>query len=128
MSTEVKNLIGARLAGYAPLVALVGNRIGPVEAEEDSELPHVVFFQFGGRSERTYKGEAEQEIEIEIDCVAATYTVAQAVANVVETVMRGVEVLGDRRVEALDRDDMYDPGTERHYVVLQYQIWWNRRA
>ena len=124
---SLKDKMGTALAADPALVALVGDRIGP-DTEDNGNPPYIAYHQYDGGDEHTYAGVAmEQEIGIELDCVAGTYTVAQNVANAVEAAMQAWAKPGNLRPQKVDRDDEYDTATGRHYVTLQYQIWWNGR-
>ena len=84
--------IYAHLAADGGVAALVGTRIGKGRAQEDDDLPYVVFFEVSANSETGLAGAIGFATKrIQINSVARTYTAAHALAAAVFTAVNGTK-------------------------------------
>ena len=106
------------LSGHAPLTALVGTRIYPVDAPQASPLPRVVFARqetqnlahLGGRG-------SHDQVQVAVMCFAETSEAVRGVASAVRNALDGLigsnaiacaRLIG--RVQARVRETEADPG------------------
>lgn len=109
----------AALAGYEPLVELVGSRIRSDIAKTGDVLPLVVFRRFAIAKEYGIDNTPLARREtFQIECWGETRDKSSDVA---ELVMEALEAVG-LPVETSDPDAL-DPQTAQRAVVLNVDIW-----
>lgn len=128
---ELEEALLSRLANYGGLSALVVARIYPMILPQKPTLPAVTYQRIDGERESGMTQEhGMAHPRMQVDCWAATYSAAKAVATQVRGALQrwsgtvaGVTVL-DSFLES-DRD-LYEPGTggqDIFRVSLDFLIW-----
>ncbi len=122
--------IYSQLSTYAGLAALTGTRIYPLLLPQDPTLPAVTYQTISRVMEEVRgAGPRYAETRVQIDCWAASYSSAKAVAEQVRAALQdytgtmggagGVPVLdGDMTSET----DVYEPDALLHRVMVEALI------
>lgn len=80
----------ATLSAYAPLVALVGTRISPMQRTQKGSLPAVTWMLASGGYEYTHDGPQDmQHDQMQVDVWASTSEACAAVAETVKAALHG---------------------------------------
>lgn len=91
VESDMESAIIQLLLDSAPVVAMVGTRVYPVERPQGSVLPAIVCKRIDGGPEYANDGETGLENgRIQLDIYASIYTNAMAVKRVVRTALSGV--------------------------------------
>lgn len=118
MSTAAEDLRAALLA-YAPLVALVGQRIRQDQGAESDNYPLVVFKQTGNEVTRGLDGSFHARAEdFQVESWGATRAQSYAVHSLVEAAL----MLADMEPDPADPDAI-DPEIGARACVWNVRIW-----
>ena len=116
-----KSLV-ATLKGNAPLAALVGTKIFPLIVPQGTAFPCISYQRISGMPANTLSGHSGlEEIDLQIDVWAKTYTEAKAIAKAVRAAMpaKGTPFSAHLR---MDEDLPGDDGTYFR-VSMEYVVW-----
>lgn len=121
------SLIFSRLSAFAPLVAIVGNRIYPRLADQGAAVPLVVFSQISGTQELAFGADPLlRRDRWSFSCWGNTYDEGIAVATEVLNALERYRTVGPPIVQdvfVLDRGtDLYDDAVKRFYRVVDLEI------
>lgn len=120
MSTVEEEIV-ALLEAHAPLVDLVEDRIYPQMIAQGVERPAVSYFVVTGQREQCLRGPSDLEnSRFQFDCYAQQYLQAKAVARAVTQAIEAATTLG---VVAGIKQDLFDPDTRLHRVLLEMSVW-----
>lgn len=121
MSAEAT--LRAELLAYAPLVALIGNRIAVDKVAQNTVRPFVVFTRPETETFTTLDGiEHARRIVFELQCWGDTRSSAEAVADTVEAALRA-STREPNGIPIEDRAAAYDPDLDMEAVNLTID-WW----
>ncbi len=117
------------LSNYAPLVALVSNRIYPNIAPHEATYPLVVYQKISGPREATHDGNAGlARPRFQFSCYSPDYLAAKNVALRVVQGLHGFSgLMGTFTTDAfIDNElDLFDEETRNHRIVVDALIWHN---
>lgn len=119
-SASLYNLLSADAA----LVALVGTRIYPARAGEDSTSPYIIWQRVGTRPMPTH-GEANdnETFLVQFSCFGVDYETTEAVALALKTALDNVALsTGDTPIYQNWRDAGIEPVVELHRIDLDFLI------
>jgi len=114
-----------RLSTYPGLVALVGDRIWPVETPQGEKRPHCVYEQVSGGRRYSHSGYSNlQRPRMQVTCYADTYEAAKDIAAQVTEALESWSAVNVNGVFQQNEIDMIDPATELKVVVVDFFIWY----
>lgn len=118
MSLETK--LYTLLSGDAGVSALVSNRIYPLAAPQQADLPFVVYTRISSGREYTLSGATGLENpRMQVDCYAETYSSAKAISEAVVTAVRAATTFRtswDDPRESFEEDETFR-------VSIDFSIW-----
>ncbi len=109
----------AYLTSYAPLAALVGDRIYGGIASQTVEVPFVVTTKVFGGLNYTHCGPTLSSQRMQISCYAQSYAGAEAVAKQVKSALHAWQY----KSFIEDAGDNYEDDTKLHAVLVNATIW-----
>lgn len=113
---SVETDLYSTLAAAAGVTALVSTRIYPGVAPENAALPYIVYSLTNTERLSTLLGSGDDaRYQMQIDCVANTYTSGKAVAAAVVAALQGN---GYQQFTY----DLYDDVTQRHSMVVGWSF------
>ena len=117
---QAERKIYATLTGDPTVSGLVGTRVYPFTAPQDVTLPYVTYFRAGGTLENGFSGYLGTERpRIQIDCWAATYAGAKALALAVRGAMDAATTFS----AACESDrDGFEDTDDFHRVILDFIV------
>lgn len=127
---SVAPAVYTRLSGHAPLAAIVGDRIWPVEAPAEASRPYVVFLTVSSQRLAHLGGPSMvANPRVQIDAYAASYADAAAIARLIRDALDGwsgtaggIEVLGASCVDQRElQEDAANPPLAR--VSQDFSVW-----
>jgi len=114
-----------RLSTYPDLVALIDDRIWPIEAEQGVKEPHCVYEQVSGGRRYSHNGYSNLQCpRLQVSCYADTYEMVKDIAAQVTTALESwfsLKTGGNRQQNEID---MIDPVTGLKVVVVDFFIWY----
>lgn len=127
---DIETALRAHLANHSGLAALVGGRIYPLILPQDPALPAVTYQKVSESSEYIHDGVSSiRKGRLQLDCWAATYATAKAVAAQVKASLHrfsgvlggagGVQV-GGAWIE--DETDFYEPDPPIYRVSVDVRL------
>lgn len=118
--------VRAVLHANATLAALVGERMYPGVARENTEEPYVVMSVVSDVGEVSLEGFTSglHRARVQIDCYSRKYDKAQEVGDAVEGTLKTYAVVGLKFVR-LNRNDGFEAETLYHRVQMDFSVWLN---
>lgn len=117
MADPVK-VVAAVLTAAAPVTNLVGDRISPNPRAQGEALPAVSMRVISTVPITHLRGDGSlDEVRVQVDSYAATYTAAAELADAVRAALASAE-----RILVGELTD-FDPSTEAHVVSQDYLLW-----
>lgn len=103
---------------YAVLAAIAPT--SPVTVPDNSAPPYIVYARVGTAANNVLAGSPAVElVRFSIDCHAATYAAARAMAASIKNTLRGWANGGYVQNEI----DIYEPDAKLHRVVIDFELW-----
>lgn len=115
------------LTGYAPLTALVGQRVFPGRIPQESATPALRYSVISGVPASSLSGahaDTAKGSRVQVDAYARTYLEARSVADAVQLALGDLAqptpglsawLLGER--------DLFDDVTQLHCVSMDFNVW-----
>lgn len=117
MADPVK-VVKAALAAAAPVTALVGDRISPNPRKQGEVMPAIVLTVVSTVPTTHLRGDGSlDECRVQVDCIAATYAAAVALADAARAALQSAE-----RVLVSESTD-FEEFTEASVVSQDYLLW-----
>jgi len=114
-----------RLSTYPGLVALIGDRIYPVEAPQGEKRQYCVYEQVSGGRRYSHSGYSNlQRPRMQVSCYAETYEAAKDIAAQVTAALESWFTLKTGGNRQQNEIDMIDPATGLKVVVVDFFIWY----
>lgn len=112
------------LTASVPLVALVGDRIYPLVAPQDSPTPRVVVTGVDGIPVTSLLGFTSglSDVRVQVDAYSKDFDEAQAVAKEVDKVLKSYISVEFSSVR-VSRRDLYEDTTGLNRVSLDFKVW-----
>lgn len=126
---RIEEALATKLRETASVSALVGTRIYPTTAPQNTTSPHVIYDLLGGADVAGHDGwESLRTGRISYTCLAPTYSAAKAVAEAVRLALTGFRgILSGLTVsipQAYEDADLYDDLLELYLVVVDFEMHW----
>lgn len=131
----------AALLRSPAVVAIISARVYPIgnlpqaKADDATKWPAISYQLVGGASERQeLDGETyQQEERLQVDCWAATYDAAQALALVAKEALRKARggVIGGQKIQGavlIPSPDDYEPDTKLHRASFDWKVTFKEEA
>ena len=110
------------LTGAAPVTAVAGTRIYPIQRPQDSTLPAISFLRIGGARGYAMDGDTGLEnISIQIDCWADSLSASDALMNLVITAMTA-----ETTFSVYDITSIYETEEDGDFRVSRDFLLWNQ--
>lgn len=127
---EIREAVAARLKGFAPLAALVGDRVYPKKLPQNAAMPAVVYFVAGNAKSSSMGVDDDWarprfQIDIYADGYSSAAAVAAAIAGKGGALRRwrgaeaGVTILDSFFLNEIEPDE---PDDQRHHTALDFEI------
>jgi hypothetical protein len=121
-AVDFEKYLVATLKGNAQLAALVGTNIFPIIIPQGTAFPCISYQRISGMPANTLSGHSGlEEIDLQIDVWAKTYTEAKAIAKAVRAAMPASGTPFSARLR-MDEDLPGDDGTYFR-VSMEYTVW-----
>lgn len=109
------------LVASAAVGALVGDRIAAGMLPEGELRPYVTYsLVTGERIPSMTDSGLMRHVRLQLDCWSPSYGQAKSIALAVQGAMEASALF---EVVFIADQDLYDPETKLHYVVLDYSVW-----
>lgn len=119
MSEAIEQVV-AILGAAGAVTAIVSNRITPLIRPQDLVLPAVTLQEISLTPANTFAGNGNlDDCRVQVNCWAATYTDAKALARAVRAAMDAVPVLMQSKNEGFDLEPV--PGL--FWITQDYLVW-----
>ena len=118
-------LVRAKLEADAAVVALVGSKIFPGMAPDDTVAPWIVYLVVSDVPELSFTGTADTTMRaarVQFDCYAQTYDMAQSIAAAVDAVVSAMTSPQLSAFREVTRDS-YDNEAKLHRASMDVTIW-----
>lgn len=122
---SIEKAIYDGLSADVALTALIGGRVYAVDAPQEAELPHIVYFKVSPGRQYTHDGDSNlQTPRIQVSCYSETY---EGVKGIVEKVIKALYGLPatNANVQAVfveGEQDMFDYDTSEYHVPVDFII------
>jgi gamma-glutamylcysteine synthetase len=116
-----------RLSTYPGLVALVNDRIWPVEAEQGVKEPYCVYEQVSGGRRYSHSGYSNlQRSRMQVNCYADTFEAAKEIAAQVTAALESWSEANVKAVGSFQQNeiDMIDIDTGFYVVMVDFFVWY----
>jgi uncharacterized protein DUF3168 len=118
----IQEVLDAKLLAYAPLTAIVGDRIYPKRAPQGVTQPFVIYQRVGGPVDGISMGNAKawDKPRIQVSCFATGYTATARLAQVVRAALRTmVDPASDPPIDNIEIEsqgpELYEEDTKLHH-------------
>ena len=111
------------LSTFSPLIALVGSKVYPLAAEQETSRPYVIYQKVSNPNEETHDGGVTYETRFQLDVWADTYVSAKQTAGQVKAAMSAWKIPGELVPKLVDDQDDYEQETGLFRVILDYIVW-----
>lgn len=131
---SIESTIYSQLVADVGVKAIIGSRAFPVVADAKSALPLLIYRRVSTEPNTALDGiRPTDSARIQVDCVAATYQAAKALADAVRTAIGGYQTQengGFRTCSFQDESDEYDSPQDADEIGVfrvsqEYLIWFN---
>jgi hypothetical protein len=115
------------LLGDAALAALVGDRIYPTVLEDGAELPAIVYFRVGGRTEHkpvVASAGTTRNFTVQIQAIGRDYDEADSVEEAVYARMDQATTTTLKCRALGETQDLYDEATKEYITASDYSCWY----
>jgi hypothetical protein len=120
-------LVYGRLTGNSEVAALVGTRVYPLHLPQAPTYPAIAYSRISTVEAHTHdRAGGLSESRLQVDCLAANYAGARALAGAVRGALDGW-VDRDNNIMAclLENEfDLYDDLTETFRVIIDFMLKW----
>ncbi len=126
---RIEEALATKLRETADVSALVGTRIYPTKAPQNTTTAHIIYDLLGGADVAGHDGwESLRTGRISYTCLAPSYGAAKAVAEAVRMELTGFRgVLSGLTVsvpQAYEDADLYDDLLGLYLVVVDFEMHW----
>jgi uncharacterized protein DUF3168 len=118
----IQEVLNAKLLAYAPLTALVGDRIYPKRAPQGAVEPFVIYQRVGGPTDGISMGNAKawDKPRIQVSCFATRYEMAGRLTKIVRAALRTmVDPASDPPIDNIVIEfggpELYEEDTKLHH-------------
>lgn len=109
------------LLAAAPVTAIVGDRVAAGVMPEGEDRPYITYSLVTGTREPSLSARGTlRNARMQLNCWSANYGQAKQIALAVQDAIEESELFD---VVFSGDQDLQDPSTKLHYVVLDYSIW-----
>lgn len=123
----MESLVFSRLTGDAGVTDLVGQRVYPLRLPQEPTYPAIMYQRVSTNEAHTHdQAGGLAESRVQFDCLAVTYSQAQALAAAVRAALNGWVDDGNGILACLleNQIDLYEDTTESYRVVLDFMLKW----
>jgi hypothetical protein len=126
---RIEEALATKLRNTQSVSALVGNRIYPTKAPQNTKTAHIIYDLLGGADVAGHDGWGQLRTgRISYTCLAPSYGAAKAVAEAVRLSFSGFRgVLSGLTVsipQAYEDADLYDDLLGLYLVVVDFEMHW----
>jgi len=105
---------------YSTLGSLVSNRVYPLTMPQNPTFPAIVYTRVSINPENRLEGGSSlDQIRIQIDSYAKTYSAVKSLAESVRSAMEAASFKGTLQLE----QDFYEPDLGLYQVTQDYYVW-----
>lgn len=129
---RIEEGLATKLRATSGVSTLVGSRIYPIKAPQDTTTAHIVYDFLGGEDVGAHDGDTGlRQGRISYTCLAPTYAAAKGVAGAVRAALMGFSgSLGTgapvvRIPQTYEDEDLYDDTLQMYLVVVDFELFWS---